>query len=159
MKECRYCLQGGGHMISPCHCKGHVEWVHVRCWTQWQIQKKNTHCEICHSKYYFPNKLIIEYICRLIFLLGSYYYTFGHILMNDGILNAVFSHIIIYMASKYTFTLPPLEIWHCIFAWHCIYICVDLIYFMRIRNVAIHILIMFTYYNIQKNRTIKDVLF
>lgn len=162
MKECRYCLQGGGDMISPCHCKGHLEWVHVRCWTQWQTHKNNTYCEICHSKYSFSIKLILQYVCRLICYLTSYYYTFRYRLNNDGILNAGMSHFIIYLASRLIFTLPEHgenTLLYNVFAWHCMYICIDMIYFRRFHHCSVHAFVMFIYYAITKNRTIKDILF
>ena len=94
--------------------------------------------------------------------LSSYYYTFRYRLTNDGLLNAVVSHFIIYLASKLIFILSTYgenALVHNVFALHCMYVCIDIIYFRRFYNCSVHTFVMFIYYTITKNRTIKDILF
>ena len=54
---CRICLEQDFRiqMISPCQCKGTLEFVHKACLSKWRSidGASRFRCEICHSHYQF----------------------------------------------------------------------------------------------------------
>jgi hypothetical protein len=57
MKVCRICLDSEWCLISPCDCKGTVQYVHLECLKKWRTISKRFKCEICNS-YYQINRSI-----------------------------------------------------------------------------------------------------
>jgi hypothetical protein len=55
MPDCRICLESDYNLISPCLCKGSVEFIHSTCLEKWRgldsDLKKYAYCDICNSKY------------------------------------------------------------------------------------------------------------
>lgn len=56
---CRYCLDGSGHLLSPCKCKGTQGYIHLDCQTQAYNKTKSYSCPICLSQ--FTNVIINYY--------------------------------------------------------------------------------------------------
>jgi len=61
---CRYCRSTGGELVSPCNCRGDLEWVHRECLAKWQYQailSQSTHpkhqtgiekiCNVCRAEF------------------------------------------------------------------------------------------------------------
>jgi len=107
MKECRYCLEGGGQLMSPCNCKGHIKWVHVQCWLAWFMKSNNNTCEICKQKYYIPCSNLMELIIRFMLGLGLMVIQLYLLFYGDGVLNAFILHCCIYLHSVLVFPTPP----------------------------------------------------
>lgn len=61
MRQCRFCL-GSKHsdnnpLISPCHCKGSMEFVHFKCLNRWRnvdIERNGRTCSLCMTNYKLP---------------------------------------------------------------------------------------------------------
>lgn len=65
LKSCRYCQTDdfSFDLVSPCSCKGSIQYVHKKCLKEWLNKKNeqfvipanfnqfNLSCEICHTKY------------------------------------------------------------------------------------------------------------
>ena len=50
--QCRICLQSDEQKyISPCVCKGSIEYVHFSCLKKYIDYKFHTNCSICKVKY------------------------------------------------------------------------------------------------------------
>ena len=51
--RCRICFEETGEyqFLSPCKCKGSLEYVHFQCLTIWLSTTNRNSCEICHYKY------------------------------------------------------------------------------------------------------------
>lgn len=52
--ECRICLARGGLLISPCACRGTMQYVHQECVVRWALESNRWHCELCHQRYDLP---------------------------------------------------------------------------------------------------------
>lgn len=50
---CRICHTGASRerLISPCHCKGSLAYVHLSCLERWLNQAGRSDCELCMYKY------------------------------------------------------------------------------------------------------------
>lgn len=50
---CRICHTGTSRerLISPCHCKGSLAYVHLSCLERWLNQAGRSDCELCMYKY------------------------------------------------------------------------------------------------------------
>jgi hypothetical protein len=79
---CRFCLSpydfSNDTLISPCACRGSVQYVHISCMKKWrQYTTINEHkhiCQLCHTYYNFPRKWSIEpmpYLTSLWNVLGN----------------------------------------------------------------------------------------
>jgi len=92
-KTCRYCLSDDNveNMVSPCKCKGGIQYVHKNCLIQWinsKISQEHS-CEICHT----PYKLITKNnISTCMFLLIE--------LMRLTIISIVIGAVLFYDAPK-----------------------------------------------------------
>lgn len=64
---CRFCLDSGqtptNPLISPCNCKGSVEFIHLVCLNKWRIQNPERNreiCNLCSVAYRIPSLYDIE---------------------------------------------------------------------------------------------------
>jgi E3 ubiquitin-protein ligase DOA10 len=64
---CRFCLDSGetikNPLISPCNCKGSVEFIHLICLNKWRIQdpeRNREACNLCSVVYKIPSLYDIE---------------------------------------------------------------------------------------------------
>ena len=48
--SCKICWDDGqsGQLITPCQCKGTMQFVHMECLLLWIAAKRDTTCDICH---------------------------------------------------------------------------------------------------------------
>ena len=60
--ECRYCLEGGGLLISPCACSGTNQYVHRECLDQWRATnvQYDRVCRECNTPYTFVRDVFPE---------------------------------------------------------------------------------------------------
>ena len=60
--ECRYCLEGGGLLISPCACSGTNKYVHRGCLDTWRVTNPqyDTLCRECNTPYTFVRDVFPE---------------------------------------------------------------------------------------------------
>jgi len=58
---CRICYEGAeaGPLISPCDCKGSIQYIHRRCLYEWLVVDGRGYCELCNHAYMFYD-LILE---------------------------------------------------------------------------------------------------
>ena len=58
---CRICYDddSAGPLISPCDCRGSVQYIHRQCLYEWLVVDGRDHCELCGSVYMFYD-LILE---------------------------------------------------------------------------------------------------
>jgi len=52
---CRFCLDSGGELISPCMCKGTQRFVHRSCLDHWRSIREGTafsHCTTCKAQFH-----------------------------------------------------------------------------------------------------------
>ena len=64
---CRFCLDSGqtakNPLISPCSCKGSVEFIHLICLNRWRTQNPERNreaCNLCSGVYRIPTLYDIE---------------------------------------------------------------------------------------------------
>jgi len=93
-KSCKYCLESEKEgLISPCICRGTLQWVHRSCLDKWRmtIPSESLHdhfyqCELCHKKYQFEevkiHRSLWEKICPFLITLIEF-------LISSGILIGV----------------------------------------------------------------------
>ena len=60
--ECRYCLEGGGLLISPCACSGTNQYVHRECLDRWRSTNPDYDriCRECNTPYTFVRDVFPE---------------------------------------------------------------------------------------------------
>jgi E3 ubiquitin-protein ligase DOA10 len=58
---CRICYGEEFPLISPCNCKGIIEYIHPECLYKWIRISKIHICDICHS----PYKISLNYLYAL----------------------------------------------------------------------------------------------
>ncbi len=70
--QCRFCLSEKAcslnPLISPCDCKGSIEFVHLRCLNIWRnknIERNYSNCSLCYSGYRIPTEYTIEHIPKM----------------------------------------------------------------------------------------------
>jgi E3 ubiquitin-protein ligase DOA10 len=70
--QCRFCLSekidSKNPFITPCDCKGTIEFVHLYCLNVWRnknIERNYTTCSLCHSNYRIPLEYSIEQIPKV----------------------------------------------------------------------------------------------
>ena len=58
---CRICYDGDQEepLISPCDCKGSIQWSHRRCLYEWLAIDGRDSCELCTCVYFF-DELVLE---------------------------------------------------------------------------------------------------
>lgn len=66
---CRFCLFGQEEkhnpLLSPCQCRGSVQWVHRICLQKWIIMSESlTNCQLCKVDYQIPRSMKLEIIPR-----------------------------------------------------------------------------------------------
>jgi len=75
LKECKICLSENSEnqLISPCLCKGSLQYVHINCleYYHYKYKKDISKCEICGYEYQQKSK----YNYQLIYKLTYIYYT------------------------------------------------------------------------------------
>ena len=52
---CRFCHEGD-HLIAPCHCKGSVKYLHLKCMEKWLESRETNVCELCHHEFQGTSK-------------------------------------------------------------------------------------------------------
>ena len=64
MNTCKICWERRTKwwdiLISPCHCKGSMKYIHLSCYLQ--DIKKNNKCTICLYNYYYHTTVLLIYI-------------------------------------------------------------------------------------------------
>lgn len=68
---CRFCLSelksGTNPFLSPCACRGSVEFVHLKCLNRWRNLNHERNfriCNLCHEEYRLPNEFLLEDLPR-----------------------------------------------------------------------------------------------
>ena len=68
-KVCRFCLDDKNEkknpFLSPCKCKGSIEFVHLYCLNRWRNQNLEQNykaCSLCHTNYSLPNEYSLEQV-------------------------------------------------------------------------------------------------
>lgn len=51
MDECKFCKESHGELISPCHCKGSVGFVHASCLVRYIALSKKERCPDCKKSF------------------------------------------------------------------------------------------------------------
>ena len=84
--SCKFCLEEGNdegnELISPCHCKGSVGHVHLKCMIRFMSLSGREHCPDCKKSFAFSETdisvakaivVLLGALCRitLSFLLGK----------------------------------------------------------------------------------------
>ena len=66
---CRFCLSSkdlsANPLITPCNCKGSLEFVHLKCLNRWRrvdIQRNGRTCSLCLTNYIFLQPMQMERI-------------------------------------------------------------------------------------------------
>ncbi|KAI8981915.1 hypothetical protein BDF20DRAFT_863963 [Mycotypha africana] len=68
LQVCRICLESDKveHLISPCHCKGSIKYVHPHCMAGWRKTLSETgresdlyHCQLCKQRLYIKQKRLL----------------------------------------------------------------------------------------------------
>lgn len=71
-KTCRYCLEDDNieNMVSPCKCKGCIQYVHKICLLEWISLKisQDHSCEICYTPYKLIFKKEYKSLPKIIFI-------------------------------------------------------------------------------------------
>eukprot|EP00929_Paragymnodinium_shiwhaense_P057759 TRINITY_DN28913_c0_g1_i1.p1 TRINITY_DN28913_c0_g1~~TRINITY_DN28913_c0_g1_i1.p1 ORF type:complete len:389 (-),score=25.43 TRINITY_DN28913_c0_g1_i1:438-1604(-) len=68
---CRICHAGDGKLLSPCACKGSLQYVHESCLWEWRSSRPETaensadRCELCGVLYSVPGPMRIGFFRRL----------------------------------------------------------------------------------------------
>lgn len=63
MNFCRICFEPAPpELISPCNCKGTINWVHRHCLDTWIEASNSNTCEICYQPYELDGQRIVR--CR-----------------------------------------------------------------------------------------------
>jgi hypothetical protein len=44
---CRICFDSTGELLTPCKCKGSMQYAHSECLSDWYMRKTDVTCEIC----------------------------------------------------------------------------------------------------------------
>ena len=118
---CRFCLSTKNSiknpLISPCNCKGSLEFVHLKCLNRWRrmdVQRNGRRCSICLTNYVFLPPFLLETIPTInsiflyylnypgLVLLGyNYMYAFA-LSSNKSQMNHIFLEQF-YILSQYVF--------------------------------------------------------
>jgi len=61
--SCRFCLEAGGKLVSPCNCKGGSKWVHFDCLRKWQRMAQLN--KASHPWYNAENAAKHQHICTV----------------------------------------------------------------------------------------------
>ncbi len=66
---CRFCLFGQedkhNPLLSPCKCRGSIEWVHRNCLQKWFAVSEGAQiCQLCRSEFYIPQFMKLEIVPR-----------------------------------------------------------------------------------------------
>jgi len=71
-KNCRFCLSNKNSdknpLISPCKCKGSLEFVHLKCLNRWRrmdVQRNGRICSLCLTNYAFLPLFLPERIPQI----------------------------------------------------------------------------------------------
>ena len=92
-KECRICYSSdhSEDLISPCLCKGSMQYVHHQCLDQWRQLSRNpealTHCGLCRSLYIIPFEKLGKLLTFIHFLICIILLLIAEILIIDSIYN------------------------------------------------------------------------
>lgn len=117
---CRFCLSSNNlsanPLISPCNCKGSLEFVHSKCLTRWRrvdIERNGKTCSICLAHYTFLQPIQLERIPEVTnlvvysleypgLLLLLYNYLYALVLSSSSHPDGPFLHDY-YISSQYVF--------------------------------------------------------
>jgi len=76
-KECKFCLDSNNQndMISPCYCKGSLEYVHNECLEYYhsEYENKSDKCGICEYNYNYIIKIKYNTFFKLFFIFLQLY--------------------------------------------------------------------------------------
>ena len=68
-KICRFCLsteiEGSSRFLSPCDCKGSMEFIHLKCLNRWRymdFERNGRSCQLCLTIYTFVKEEELEVI-------------------------------------------------------------------------------------------------
>ena len=96
-KSCRFCLSSNtsNPFLSPCKCKGSLEFVHLKCLNHWRrmdFERNGRFCSLCQSNYLFTQLTCYETIpeTNTITL---------YILSYPGIVSLVYHYISIFLMT------------------------------------------------------------
>jgi hypothetical protein len=122
-KLCRFCLQNKqtvkNPLISPCNCKGSLEFVHLKCLNRWRridVQRNGRLCLICLTNYAFlppfiqetipqNNSIFLYYLNYPGLVLITYNYIYAVALSSNKSLTDQLFLQYFYMFSQYIFHL------------------------------------------------------
>jgi hypothetical protein len=65
--SCRFCFESEGTLISPCPCKGSVQFIHLECQQRSYFINRSLECSICKKPYTNVQKACIETIPNIDF--------------------------------------------------------------------------------------------
>ena len=154
---CRFCLYSyddttNDYLISPCACRGSIQYVHISCLKKWRLGTLNEEyrqiCNMCRNIYTLPRKWCLEKIP-----LNN---GFLHILENGIIVNLfsfyiyfiLITRIIPFLKRKYityetikynTYYLYTLGVITSIYLFSCIYL------FLNVKNKILYLKYIFNY--------------
>lgn len=120
-KICRFCLssdiEGSNRFLSPCDCKGSMEFIHVKCLNRWRymdFERNGSECQLCLAVYTFVREEDLEVVPKkgyfVFFLtypgptLMLYHYIYILALTQPVVLDFHFLENF-YFASQYVFHL------------------------------------------------------
>lgn len=78
---CRFCLaersDARNPFLTPCECKGSVEYVHLYCLNRWRnknTERNYTYCSLCKAAYNIPPEYSLEHLPekRIFFIVLDY---------------------------------------------------------------------------------------
>lgn len=98
--QCRFCLASKisqtNPLISPCQCKGTVEFVHLKCLNRWRrmdIARNGRQCSLCLTNYIIPQLNTFEKIPE-INTIRLYY------LQYPGLILSLYNYIYVVLLSS-----------------------------------------------------------
>jgi E3 ubiquitin-protein ligase DOA10 len=161
---CRFCLfpydhSSNDYLISPCACRGSIQYVHISCLKKWRTHALNidyrNNCQLCRNNYTIPRKWSFETLPAYNRFLG---------ILENGVFNVLLSLYIFlicvtrikpffnrytlienYQESKFNANIT----YFYILGFHtCIYLGTFIGLFLHVNNKFIYLRYLFTY-NIQ----------
>ena len=109
-KKCRICLEriiSNHNFVSPCNCKGSLNWVHKSCLYKWRISNNYKHffdCDICKTSYKLYFDLII--IAIYLNLINTFTYHLCKKLLKIHI-NMLSIFLIVYCINSFSDNIIP----------------------------------------------------
>jgi hypothetical protein len=131
--QCRFCLEIGTELISPCKCRGSIQYIHPECRKKWvvvndEIQKDRLLCSLCKEPLYCN----LETLCVI-----PKKYTLVSVMLFKPFQTALFMYYIIPQFKLYPSQSFNYSIYSSHAFIHCFYILLYLLH-MRIKNPALY---------------------